>query len=217
MFHHLKPSFSSYDTNHPLYEADEAWKDAALVLQRIVLDYTLEQWPKGSLVIGKLGTIQDMSEEVYADYISAPFWEGLIREVRKHTDVPFQHLALQKFNNNTRGVLATKTRPPAQSWTAVSRTSAVMDQVKSIIRDEYTDGTPGRSPAGDSAAEGNSNARRATGNPSIHRQGSGQSDRELDFIVVGENASTISGQPRKRKALAMKQESEEVSIPLRQL
>lgn len=211
MFYHLKSSFSHYDPSHPLYGGDEAWRTPAQAIQRVVLNYTLEQWPKGSQVIGKLGTIQDMSETEYEEYLSTPFWDGLIHEIRKNTAVPFRHIVLQKFNNGAPPVRHPHVPGPPTSWTAVPR-SGIVDQVQNIIRDEYSDHTPVLSVEGDSADEGVGNR---GGRTNLRREsGSGQSDKELDYIVVGENASTTSSRSKKRKASGMKQEYEEVSRPM---
>jgi hypothetical protein len=204
MADHLKLAFSNYEPDDPRYEADNEWRDSALTLQKIVLDYTLEQWPKGTMVSGKLEKIQAMSDEVYADYISTPFWEGLIREIRKCTDVPFRHPALNHFSTNApaREVL----HSPPKSWTAVPKNSAMMEQAHNVIRDEDSEEL--------SVTGGSADGRgRLSGRNSKERQesGSGQSDA-LDYIIVGDSGSTTSTQSKKRKQPMVKQEVQDVCI-----
>jgi hypothetical protein len=136
MFHHLKAAFSKYDPSHPMYETDESWKPQALELQRVVLNFTLQCWPKSNAIIGNLGMLRDMSPQKYGDYVRTAFWNSLLHEVRSHTDAPFRHASLVGFKD-------INDLPPDQRGAPQIHDDADMKefkgQVGNIIRDEYSD------------------------------------------------------------------------------
>jgi hypothetical protein len=136
MFHHLKLAFSKYDPSHLMYEADESWKPEALELQRVVLKFTLQKWPKSNAIIGNLGMLRDMSPQKYGEYISIEFWNDLLHEVRSHTNAPFRHPSLVRIKN-------VNDLPPVQSGTTQIHDEVDIKefrgQVGNVIRDEYSD------------------------------------------------------------------------------
>jgi hypothetical protein len=136
MFHHLKLAFSKYDPSDPMYEADESWKPQALELQRVVLKFTLQKWPKSNAIIGNLGMLRDMSPQKYGDYVRTDFWNRLLHEVRSHTNAPFRYASLVRFKT-------VNDLPPNQSDTPQihdeADTKEFRGRVGNIIRDEYSD------------------------------------------------------------------------------
>jgi hypothetical protein len=136
MFHHLKLAFSKYDPSHSMYEADESWKPQALDLQRVVLKFTSQKWPKSNAIIGNLGMLRDMSPQKYGEYVRTEFWNNLLHEVRGHTNAPFRHPSLLRFTH-------VNDLPPMQGGTPQTHDEVDMKEfrgrVGNIIRDEYSD------------------------------------------------------------------------------
>jgi len=151
MYEHLKLAFSNYhDPSHPLYEADESWKPQALELQRVVLKYTLQWWPKSNAIIGNLGMLRDMSPQRYGDYVRTDFWNNLLHEVRNHTNAPFRHPSLVGFKT-------ANDLPPLSSGLLhipdEANLSEFRGRVGNILRDENDNRRPMDSEEGEESLE----------------------------------------------------------------
>jgi len=137
MVDHLKLAFSNYhDPSHPMYEADESWKPKALELQRVVLKFTLQRWPKSNAIIGNLGMLRDMSPQRYGEYIQTDFWNRLLHEVRGHTNAPFRHPSLVRFKHINDLPPVENSSPPIHDEADINE---FRGRVGNIIQDEYDD------------------------------------------------------------------------------
>ena len=208
MFHHLKLAFSKYDPSHPMYEADESWKPQALELQRVVLKFTLQKWPKSNAIIGNLGMLRDMSPQKYGEYVRTEFWNNLLHEVRSHTNAPFRHPSLVRFKH-------VNDLSPMQSGTPQTHDEADMKEfrgrVGNIIRDEYSDRQTLDSEAGEESLEDEDDstfASQYTGGNGLgyaHADSPSQealaveSEDEQDIIHVQTPSPAHSNQSKRRK------------------
>lgn len=212
MIYHLKPTFSRFDPMHPEYEDDESWKEPALALQRVVLKFTLDAWPRGNEVIGNLGQLRDMNPQKFSDYINTPFWISLLREIRNSVSVPFSHPALTRYKT------ISDLPPDPQRRNPLPNDSVLRGQVGNLVRDEYSDGqTLESADEEDIQKDGNDStfASQYVGRNSSQYQPDSiqpeplavesEEERE-DIIHVQTPSPSYSNRSKKRKAQHMKEE-----------
>jgi hypothetical protein len=212
MIYHLKPAFSKFEPMDAQYENDESWKDPATALQRVVLKFTLDAWPRGNEVIGNLAQLRDMNSQRFSDYISSPFWISLLREIRGSTNVPFSHpfLASYKTINDL---------PPEQKGNiSLANAPALGGLVGALIRDEYSDVQTGESGnEEDNQEDGNDStftSQYAGRDGSRYQTDSAQpeplavesEDEREDIIHVQTPSPSYSNRSKKRKVQHMKEE-----------
>jgi hypothetical protein len=203
MFHHLKLAFSKYRPHDPLYEDDESWKPQALALQRAVLNFTLEWWPRSNAIIGNLGMLREFTTEKYLDYISTFFWNSLLHEVRKNTNVPFRLPGLTQFRN-------VNDLPSNDAFASNRRDSGIeklQDQAQHIIQEMSSDGQSSDSENDEESSEEEDEPQYVGSNGQTYNRGDSvlseplavESEEDEDIIHVQTPSPSYSSRSKKRK------------------
>lgn len=212
MIYHLKPTFSRFSQTHPEYDDDESWKEPALALQRVVLKFTLDAWPRGNEVVGNLGQLRDMNLQKFNEYINTPFWTSLLREVRGSVSVPFNHPALTRYKT------IDDLPPDAKGRNPLPNDSVLRGQVGNLIRDEYSDGQTldsadeedvqeeGHDPAFALQYAGRDSSRYQTDSIQPEPLAVESDDEQEDIIHVQTPSPSYSNRSKKRKVQHMKEE-----------